>query len=73
MATNLQRVTGRSWPVGDQMRRQLTEPIEPLHLCLLEDLQHIVDFDSKVTRDVLLAAPFHATVAVDHRVSEGSL
>ena len=55
------------------MRRQLTEPTEPLHLCLLEDLQRIVDFDSKVTRDVLLAAPFHATVAVDHRVSEGSL
>jgi hypothetical protein len=43
----------RSWPVGDHMRRQPTEPIKPLHLGLLGDLQRIVDLDSKIAHGAL--------------------
>jgi hypothetical protein len=44
---------GWSWPVGDQMRRQPTEPIKPLHLGLLGDLQRIVNLDSEVAHRAL--------------------
>ena len=42
-----------SWPVGDPMRRQPTEPIKPLHLSVLRDLQRIVNLDSKIAHGAL--------------------
>ena len=35
------------------MRRQPTEPIKPLHLSLLRDLQRIVNLDSRIAHGAL--------------------
>jgi len=39
--------------VNDQMHRQPTEPIKPLHLGLLGDLQRIVNLDSELAHCAL--------------------
>ena len=47
-AANSEPLNDRSWPVGEQMRRQPAESIKSLNLGLLGDLQRIVNLNSEV-------------------------